>query len=66
MSLFHLRGTQGCRYGKQAETEERIVMNSHQRTDKFIRFYVFVVMTMKTAIFWDIIPYGFCKNRCFG
>jgi hypothetical protein len=24
-----------------------------------------VKLTMKNAVFWDVIPYGSCKNRCF-
>jgi hypothetical protein len=30
------------------------------------RFEVFTAVTMKTAVFWDVAPCGFCKNRRFG
>jgi hypothetical protein len=32
----------------------------------FVRFEVFMVVTMKNAVFWDITLCGFCKNQCFG
>jgi hypothetical protein len=25
-----------------------------------------MAVTMKKAIFWDVMPYGSCKNRRFG
>jgi hypothetical protein len=28
----------------------------------FVRFEVFTAMTMKNGVFWDVTPYGFCKN----
>jgi hypothetical protein len=31
-----------------------------------IRFEVFTAVTMKNGIFWDVMPCGSCKNRCFG
>jgi hypothetical protein len=31
-----------------------------------VRFEVFTVVTVKNGIFWDVMPYGSCKNRCFG
>jgi hypothetical protein len=27
-----------------------------------LRFEVFMVVTMKNAIFWDVMPCGSCKN----
>jgi hypothetical protein len=36
----------------------RMFMNS-------VRFEVFVVVTMKNAIFWDVMPCGCCENQCF-
>jgi hypothetical protein len=31
-----------------------------------VRFEVFTVVIMKNAVFWDVVLYGSCKNRCFG
>jgi hypothetical protein len=31
----------------------------------YVRFEVFKV-TMKTAVFWDVTPFGSCRNRRFG
>jgi hypothetical protein len=31
-----------------------------------VRFEVFVAMTMKNAVFWDVTSCGSCKNRHFG
>jgi hypothetical protein len=31
-----------------------------------VRFEVFTAMTMKNAVFWDVMPCGSYKNRCFG
>jgi hypothetical protein len=31
-----------------------------------VRFEVFTTVTMKNAIFWDVMPCGSCKNLCFG
>jgi hypothetical protein len=32
----------------------------------FVRFEVFTPVTMKNGVFWDVTPYGSCKNRRFG
>jgi hypothetical protein len=31
-----------------------------------VRFEVFTAVTMKNAIFWDVMPCGSCRNRRFG
>jgi hypothetical protein len=31
-----------------------------------LRSEVFTVLTMMNAVFWDVTPYGPCKNRRFG
>jgi hypothetical protein len=31
----------------------------------FVRFEVFTAVTMKNGVFWDVMPYGSCKNRRF-
>jgi hypothetical protein len=32
----------------------------------FERFEVFMAVTLKNAVFWDVTPCGSCKNRRFG
>jgi hypothetical protein len=32
----------------------------------YIRFEVFMAVTMKIGVFWDVTPCGSCKNPCFG
>jgi hypothetical protein len=32
----------------------------------YVRFEVFTAVTMKNGVFWDVMPCGPCKNRCFG
>jgi hypothetical protein len=31
-----------------------------------VRFEVLTAITMNNAVFWDVTPYGYCKNRYFG
>jgi hypothetical protein len=31
-----------------------------------VRFEVFMAVTMKKGVFWDVTPCGSCKNRRFG
>jgi hypothetical protein len=31
-----------------------------------VRFEIFMAMTMKNCVFWDVTPCGSCKNRRFG
>jgi hypothetical protein len=33
---------------------------------RYVRFEVFTAVTMKNGVFWDVTPYGSCKNRRFG
>jgi hypothetical protein len=33
---------------------------------KDVRFEVFMAVTMKNGVFWDVTPRGSCKNRRFG
>jgi hypothetical protein len=33
---------------------------------RIVRFEVFTAVTMKNGVFWDVTPYGSCKNRRFG
>jgi hypothetical protein len=34
--------------------------------NRMIGFEVFTAVTMKNGVFWDVTPFGFCKNRRFG
>jgi hypothetical protein len=38
----------------------------HQIKNSNVRFEVFTALTMKNGVFWDVMQYGSCKNRCFG
>jgi hypothetical protein len=31
-----------------------------------VRFEVFTAVTLKNGVFWDVTPFGCCKNRRFG
>jgi hypothetical protein len=31
-----------------------------------VRFEVFTAASMENAVFWDVTPFGSCKNRRFG
>jgi hypothetical protein len=33
---------------------------------QFVRFEIFMVVTMKNGVFWDVMACGSCKNRRFG
>jgi hypothetical protein len=35
-------------------------------TDTIVRFEVFMAVTMKNAVFWDVATCRFCVNRRFG
>jgi hypothetical protein len=37
-----------------------------EKRNVYIRFEVFTAVTMKNGVFWDVMPCGSCKNRCFG
>jgi hypothetical protein len=43
-----------------------IVVCSVNDMYKYVRFEVFMAVTMKNAVFWDIMPCGSCKNQRFG
>jgi hypothetical protein len=34
--------------------------------DRIVGLEVFMAMVMKHAVFWHMVPCGFCKNRRFG
>jgi hypothetical protein len=31
-----------------------------------VTFEVFTAVTMKNGVFWNVTPFGSCKNRLFG
>jgi hypothetical protein len=33
---------------------------------RYVGFEVFTALTMKNAVFWDVVLCGFCKNQRFG
>jgi hypothetical protein len=37
-----------------------------QTKESFVRFEVFIAVTMKKGVFWVVTPCGSCKNRRFG
>jgi hypothetical protein len=45
----------------------RIMVKTCMKTYiNYIRFEVFTAVTMKNDAFWDVTPWGSCKNRRFG
>jgi hypothetical protein len=40
--------------------------NSFYKHSAYIRFNVFTAVTMNNGVFWDVTPFGSCKNRRFG
>jgi hypothetical protein len=32
----------------------------------YVRFEVFMAVSMKNDVFWDVMPCGSCEKRCFG
>jgi hypothetical protein len=37
-----------------------------ENTTDNVEFQIFMVVTMKNGVFWDVAPCGSCKNRRFG
>jgi hypothetical protein len=35
-------------------------------SQQYVIFEVFTAANMKNAFFWDVTPFGSCKNRPFG
>jgi hypothetical protein len=50
------------------DIETRFVPNRNTLRHRYrpVRFEVFTAVTMKNVVFWDVTPYGSCKNRRFG
>jgi hypothetical protein len=44
------------------EVYSAISRNEYQRKKNNVRFEVFTAVTMKNGVFWDVTPYGSCKN----
>jgi hypothetical protein len=38
---------------------------THGKLTEYLRFKVFMAVTMKNGVFWDVTPYGSCKNFVF-
>jgi hypothetical protein len=50
---------------------EDAILHGHRRKNLKsynvgVIFEVLTAVTMKNVIFWDVTPYGSCKNRRFG
>jgi hypothetical protein len=45
---------------EKSQNTKKININPH------VRFEVFMAVTMKNAVFWDVTACGSCKNRRFG
>jgi hypothetical protein len=41
------------------------IMGIPEGLSSYIRFVVFKAVTMKSAVFLDVTPFGSCKNRYF-
>jgi hypothetical protein len=39
---------------------------SSQTPSVYVKFEVFIAVTMKNTVFWDVAPCRSCLNRCFG
>jgi hypothetical protein len=37
-----------------------------EKDQRYVRSEVFTAVTMKNAVFWDVVPCGYCVNRRFG
>jgi hypothetical protein len=51
---------------KNDKNAGRIVEEAKTRNKLNVRFGVFTAVTIKNAVFWDVMPCGSCKNRRFG
>jgi hypothetical protein len=59
----YTRGSEGCQDDFWARHDHYLQTNF---TVFEARFEVFMAVTMKNAVFWDVTPCGSCKNRHFG
>jgi hypothetical protein len=50
----------------QGRSNPRAMNQCEQTEGHYVRFEVFTAMTMKNTIFWDVVPYRYFVNRCFG
>jgi hypothetical protein len=46
--------------------EQELVSGKNVNTNDCVIFEVFMVVTMKNAVFYDVTLHDSCKNRCFG
>jgi hypothetical protein len=42
-----------------------VLFTTFQKNPQKLWFKVFKAVTMKNAVFWDVMPCGSCKNRRF-
>jgi hypothetical protein len=47
------------------DTLNRMERDKCKKRFPFVRFYVFMAVTMKNAAFWDVRPRSSCKSRRF-
>jgi hypothetical protein len=49
----------------QSKSKEVTIQYSDEKASLLVcvRFEVFMAVTMKNGIFWDVAPYGSCKNQ---
>jgi hypothetical protein len=54
-------------YGLKGQLELNLpVFDTSKISFNFVKFEVFVAVTMKNAVFWDMTPCGSYKSRHFG
>jgi hypothetical protein len=62
-----LKSSKSLRPKKAKTGKEQTQLHAHNFDIKgAVRFEVFTPVTMKNGVFWDVTPYGSCKNRRFG
>jgi hypothetical protein len=49
--------------GPQRFEPPYVSMSSLPIEEHYVRFEVFMALTMKNGVFWDVTPCGSCKNR---
>jgi hypothetical protein len=55
--------------GKEEKKKEKVKKKERfwfMKKYDSVRFEVYAAVTMKNAVFWDVTPCSYCKNRRFG
>jgi hypothetical protein len=47
-------------------TRVEIWQRDHEQKKNYVIFEVFMAVTMRNSVFWDVMLFGSCKNGCFG